>query len=138
MVATSATIVGDCELWSGYVGRHGYGTLSYKGKRWRAHRLSYYLHYGVDPADMHVMHSCDNKICINPQHLSLGSALDNMRDKVAKNRQARGAKCRTRKSIPHEMCELIVSMRKCGHKLRQISEYTGIPFTTVAAILRRM
>jgi hypothetical protein len=52
----------------------------------KAHRFSYALHTGEHPGPRHVMHSCDNPRCTNPDHLSLGTNADNMADKIAKGR----------------------------------------------------
>ncbi|UOF77297.1 endonuclease [Caudoviricetes sp.] len=78
----------DCWLWLGTKSARGYGKVS---DDWRspplyAHRVSYELHHGKIPPGMHVMHSCDNPGCVNPRHLSVGTALDNMLDKVFKDR----------------------------------------------------
>jgi hypothetical protein len=55
-----------------------------KGKRGekliRAHRLSYEIHYGKIPDGMLVLHSCDNKLCVNPSHLSCGDHSQNIKE----------------------------------------------------------
>lgn len=83
-----------CWLWTGSISKkHGYGQLSGKGDvPHRAHVLSYKLFRGPVPKGLDVMHSCDVRCCVNPEHLSLGTRLDNMRDALAKGRVARGAK----------------------------------------------
>lgn len=91
----------DCWYWAGSSNNHGYGVLSiYDKNNWRirkdygAHRISYQIHVGAIPKNALVCHHCDNRLCVNPSHLFLGSPSDNMQDKVKKNRQARlcGAK----------------------------------------------
>lgn len=67
--------------------KKSYGRIWCSGRRvLQAHRFSYELHYGVNPGDLRVLHSCDNPSCVNPQHLSLGTDADNMRDKMLKGR----------------------------------------------------
>jgi len=51
-----------------------------KWRKWRAHRIAYLIWYGAEafPPSLYVMHSCDNKLCVNPDHLSLGTNYDNI------------------------------------------------------------
>lgn len=60
---------GGCWLWIGSNDAGGYGRLTYRHIRWPAHRLSYVLVTGEDPGEKAVHHLCENKTCINPEHL---------------------------------------------------------------------
>lgn len=75
-----------CWLWRGRRDGSGYGQLQYKKQRIGAHRLSYELHIAEIPAGLWVLHRCDNKLCVRPDHLFLGTHLDNVRDCVSKGR----------------------------------------------------
>lgn len=76
-----------CWEWTGASdGRRGYGMISYQNQRWSTHRLMWALTNGPIPDGMHVLHRCDNPPCMNPDHLWLGTALDNCHDKLAKGR----------------------------------------------------
>lgn len=55
-----------------------------------ATRVSYFLHYGIDPGELLVRHKCDNTICCNPHHLELGTHEENMQDKIDRDRNPRG------------------------------------------------
>jgi hypothetical protein len=77
--------IGRCWSWSGSK-RNGYG--EYGGTS--AHRISYKLFKGDIPKGLFVMHICDNRECINPEHLKLGTNQDNIQDKVNKGRAKGG------------------------------------------------
>lgn len=77
-----------CWLWTGPIGSAGYGRFTDYWQKYGAHRLSYTFANGPIPAGLHVCHRCDVRLCVNPRHLWLGSAHDNMQDAVAKGRHA--------------------------------------------------
>lgn len=79
-----------CWLWTGAPSPRGYGNVDHRGRRWRAHRLSYTLAFGPIAAGMLVRHRCDQPACVNPEHLVAGTQLENMDDARARNRLATG------------------------------------------------
>lgn len=80
---------GDCLIWQGSSSR-GYGQIRDRGKKRYVHRLIMEEHLGKRlQSDEHVCHRCDTPLCCNVNHLFVGTALDNVKDKVAKNRQHR-------------------------------------------------
>lgn len=62
----------------------GYGRVRINGREWGLHRLFYTVYKGEIPNDKIVMHTCDNKLCCNPEHLILGTQHDNVLDAVKK------------------------------------------------------
>lgn len=78
-----------CWLWRGYAMHKGYGVI-HRGRRpARAHRVAWELTYGPIPAGLHVLHNCpggDNRRCVRPSHLWLGTTADNNADRLRKGR----------------------------------------------------
>lgn len=89
----------ECWPWKCGADKDGYGKFQVtnrsgvgpKQKHWRAHRFALSLKLGREPGEV-VMHSCDYPPCCNPDHISEGSTLENVADRDAKGRTARGAR----------------------------------------------
>lgn len=77
---------GGCREFSGYRSKKGYGEIKVDGRMEKTHRQAWVLTFGAIPPGLQVLHRCDNPPCINPDHLFLGTNLDNVADRVAKGR----------------------------------------------------
>lgn len=76
----------SCWEWTAAKDTCGYGRVWYQGKNCTAHTVAYSVFVGEIPQGKHVLHSCDNQSCINPEHLSLGDHQENMRHKSIRGR----------------------------------------------------
>jgi hypothetical protein len=80
----------SCWLWTANTCRDGYGNITANKIQYKAHRYSLLIHGVAVPKGAIVIHSCDNPSCVRPDHLTVATQQDNMKDKVNKNRQAKG------------------------------------------------
>jgi hypothetical protein len=79
--------ISGCWLWlSNRKSVGGYGILRVRGTQTMAHRYAYELTHGPIPEGLFVCHKCDVPACVNPDHLFLGTALDNTIDMIGKGR----------------------------------------------------
>ena len=106
-------IASGCWEWSGTRNNYGYGIILEKGEKpIRAHRFSYELFVGKIPDGMVIMHTCDNPPCVNPEHLKLGTKLDNNRDAHKKGRRPNGEKSHFAKLTESQVISILNDTRK--------------------------
>lgn len=125
-----------CWIWCGSKTRDGYGVLGIgRGHQVRAHRASFAAYKGPIPSGAQVCHSCDVPLCINPDHLFLGTAKDNA---VDMRRKGRGVNL---KGEQHPLVRLsdksiaeIRALRKDGFTLAYIGNKYGVSFQYVSGI----
>lgn len=126
----------SCWHWCGPVyGNNGYGRFMYDNRIIPAHRFSWLLHKGC-AADLDVLHSCDNPLCVNPAHLSTGTHADNMRDRNRKGRQAKGEQ-NGRAKVDAATVLLIRYRLARGESAVNISRDVGLDASSVIRIGQR-
>lgn len=113
-----------CWEWSGSKRspkpERAYGSFHYRGKNIYAHRLSYMNSFGEIPNGMEICHRCDNPSCVNPDHLFVGSHLENMRDCFSKGRRPSSPYCKRGHSFtPENIKTRKNGSRRCLECLRQ-------------------
>lgn len=115
-----------CWNWTASKTQRGYGQF-WNGVTMRSsHRVSYELHRGPIAEGMHVLHRCDNPACINPDHLFLGTNADNMADRDAKGRGARGQRYKFTKLTPEDVLAIRAAEGTEGPARHAIAAKYGI------------
>jgi hypothetical protein len=126
---------GGCWLWSAKINRTGYGGIkhSWHGGGVLSHRAAYTEFVGPIPDGLFVCHKCDVRTCINPDHLFLGTALDNNRDAGRKGRSARGERHGQSKLSLNQARQIKMMLDK-GEKRKTIAKTFGIGLSPVDSI----
>lgn len=104
-----------CWGWRAATNRKGYGRF-YSKHTQSAHRFSWIIHKGKIPDGLFVLHKCDNPPCTNPEHLFLGTNLDNIRDMIAKGRNykfPKKKKCSRGHEYTSENTLIVSNRRRC-------------------------
>jgi len=127
-----------CWIWCRYIGKKGYGEAwdNVNKTTKLAHRYSYEIHKGQIDKELYVCHTCDNKFCVNPDHLFLGTHQDNMDDMVVKKRSMIGG--RNNKAVLTE-CQIVEIRARfnLGMTRRQLRVVYNIGNTTIKDIIAR-
>lgn len=135
--------LGNCWEWIGGLFTNGYGQFRVLNHKLKAHRVSSELAHGALSPGIRVLHRCDNKRCVRPDHLDRGTLSANSRDREGKGRS-------NRKPLPvmrgennpnakftWAIVEAIREASSRGLSNKQIAEIFGIPHTTVSGITLR-
>jgi hypothetical protein len=117
-----------CHEWQAALARGGYGKFQLPTKTVTAHRMSYELFVALIPEGKHVLHRCDNRLCVNPEHLFLGDAIDNIRDMDQKQRRG------SRSVITEAMRDSIKAMLADRYSQAAIAEKFNVNQTTISRI----
>lgn len=119
-----------CWIWKGNVSNVGYARF---GKKGLASRQAWMQAYGYHPGKLHVCHKCDNPLCVNPEHLFLGTDADNVRDKVQKNRHPKGTSTYNAK-LNEEKIILIRKYLRENKSSKEIAKEFGVNVNTIQDI----
>jgi hypothetical protein len=139
-----------CWIWTAGKNHDGYGYFRHNNSHSRAHRVSYQLHFGDIPRGLFICHKCDNRSCVNPSHLFVGTAKENSVDMKEKGRSCAGEKSPSRrfpenyqgeKSGMHklkldEVMYIKSSYGKNGHTQTSLAKQFGVTQSAVWCVLR--
>jgi transposase-like protein len=120
-----------CWEWMGNVDDAGYGVITHGADRWLAHRLSVYLRDGRLSRTLDVLHTCDNKPCVNPNHLYVGGDCENQRDRAA--RRLGGAN----QKLDPEKARVIRADFAAGATKRELAARYGVHVSCIHACVIR-
>jgi hypothetical protein len=126
-----------CWNWIGCRKKQGYGNIRVDGKTVMAHRVSWEMVNGSIPDGLCVLHKCDNPSCVNPDHLFLGTKMDNHCDMVDKGRRASfvGAS-NGRAKLTQEQVSVVKELYSTGRLTqREIGKLYGVTDVVVSYIL---
>lgn len=132
-------VINDCWEWNHFIcKRSGYGRMRYELKMEFSHRMSYKFFKGEIGSGLFVCHKCDNKLCINPDHLFLGTPKENSQDMVKKGRCANHIGENNNSAILNEKLVLeIRNLHALGMKMKEICRKFSIKYFTCLDVINR-
>ena len=123
-----------CWLWQGCGRADGYGAVRFGGKEYRTHRAAWILFRGKITHGMSVCHKCDTPACVNPDHLFLGTAADNVRDMTKKGRNLRGEKHPLAKLTAKQVRRIKAMLAEDRMYMSEIAREFGVSPSTIRGI----
>ena len=124
-----------CWNWKGATSE-GYGVLGFHHTSIRTHRISYSIYKGDIPPGLEVLHSCDNKLCVNPEHLRVGTHRENIQEAVDRGLLGRGADASGAKLSWKDVEDIRRDYLTGLLTHDMIGELYGVHTTTVARVVR--
>lgn len=118
-----------CVEWQGSKDRDGYGLIGVGGSLVGTHRVAWEIENGPVPDGLNVLHKCDNPSCVNPEHLFVGTQLENVKDMMEKNRLA--SRKGVRNSSAKVTEEVVKAIRSDSRPSKQIAGAYGLNRNTV-------
>lgn len=132
--ADKASHPDGCWVWTAYVNPNGYGTLFWEGKKHFAHRISWEAVHGPISPGMFVCHTCDNRRCVNPNHLWLGTQADNVADMVVKGRRQMAKGEESGRAVLSE--NDVRAIRRSKENQKTLAAVYGVGKNTIHCIVR--
>lgn len=131
-------ITPGCWIWTANIDRYGYGKIKIAGKDLKAHRFSYSIYVNAEIGSLYVLHRCDNPRCVNPDHLFVGTAADNMKDRDRKGRRSTKSGWPRRSGSSHGRSKLtetdVIAIRSDSRTQVEIAKQFGVGRTQISKI----
>lgn len=127
----------ECWEWTASRKDNGYGQIgTSKVGVWMTHRVSYVIHYGEIPDGLSVCHTCDNRACVNPAHLWVGTVADNLADMRAKGRHPRGSGHGNSKLSDDDVVAIREAYASGGYTMVDLGNAYGVTHGTISYVVR--
>lgn len=125
----------SCWEWTASLDGSGYGWFSVSSRMLRAHRVSWEIAFGEIPGRLQVLHRCDNRRCVNPNHLFLGTNSDNIADRMSKGRKSGASGSRNgRSKLSEQSVSEIKSQLEKGLTQADIAKAHGVSQSCISYI----
>lgn len=138
VVATRVPNLGPCWEWAGTVMKNGYGYCHADNKLYRAHRVAYEVFVGPIPDGLVVRHRCNNRRCVRPEHLLVGTQQENLDDMKQAKRSAAGSRNARAILTDAQVIEIRRAYAEDGATYKQLAARFGRHWRTISLIIRRI
>jgi hypothetical protein len=130
--------LGRCWIWIGQPNRWGYGVFAVNRRsRTVAHRVAWTLTHGTIADDLFALHKCDNRLCVRPDHLFIGTQADNAADMKSKDRQARGSRVGGAKLTESTVRQIRAHVKDHPDEFEAAARELGVHPDTIKLVVRR-